>query len=225
MRSTVIDWIAEVHLKSKMHTDTLYLTVRLIDLYLSKIDLDKSQYQRLGCAAMLIASKNLEMHPTAVENLVELADHSFTTQELIEMESSLFNCVNFHVDQILPSMFLKRYLRLILPDNEITMLSYYICETSLLYPDYIGITPSRLAAASILLALNLEGRIRMWNQRIVRNTGYSISDLYDLVHKLLQTVISSTTSRFQAIRKKYASNQMYNVSLMQFPESLNIEDF
>lgn len=36
MRSILIDWLVEVHLKFKLLTETLYLTVNLIDRYLAK---------------------------------------------------------------------------------------------------------------------------------------------------------------------------------------------
>lgn len=218
MRSTIIDWIVEVHMKSRMHTDTLYLTIRLIDLYLSSKDLDKSKFQMLSCAALLIASKNLESTPFSVESLVECAGTSFTSQELIDMEFSLFHCVKYHIDFILPSMFLKRYLRLILPDMSVSMLSYYICETSMLYPEFIGVTPSRLAAASIYLSLIIHGHSSTWDHRISINTGYTTDSLTDLIRKLHRSVISTTTSRFQAIRRKYAGSSMYNVSLIPFQD-------
>lgn len=36
MRSILIDWLVEVHLKFKLLPETLYLTVNIIDRYLSK---------------------------------------------------------------------------------------------------------------------------------------------------------------------------------------------
>ncbi|KAH0793272.1 cyclin-A1 [Histomonas meleagridis] len=222
MRSTVIDWLVDVHRKMKMHTDTLYLTVYLIDRYLSKFDLDKSKFQRLGCAALLIASKNYEIYPPSIDDLVELADKSFTRTALIRMEASLFACNDFHVDPILSSMFLKRYLRLISPESKTSMLAYFISETALLYPDFIGEVPSKLAAASVCLAMVITEGQSQWDRYLEINTGYKLSDISQLAQKLAQAVVTSTTSRFQAIRKKYANQQMESVSLIQIPESLRI---
>ena len=36
MRSILIDWLVEVHLKFKLLPETLYLTVNLIDRYLER---------------------------------------------------------------------------------------------------------------------------------------------------------------------------------------------
>ena len=34
MRAILIDWLIEVHLKYRLHTETLYITVRIIDMFL-----------------------------------------------------------------------------------------------------------------------------------------------------------------------------------------------
>lgn len=46
MRSIVIDWLVEVHCQMGYHSDTLYLTVSLLDRFLSRCDIDKSTFQR-----------------------------------------------------------------------------------------------------------------------------------------------------------------------------------
>ena len=39
MRSILIDWLVDVHLKFKLKTETLYVCINLIDRYLSKVSL------------------------------------------------------------------------------------------------------------------------------------------------------------------------------------------
>lgn len=41
MRSILIDWLVDVHLKFKLKTETLYVCINLIDRYLSKVMLIK----------------------------------------------------------------------------------------------------------------------------------------------------------------------------------------
>jgi hypothetical protein len=67
MRSTVLDWLVEVHPKLWMHIDTLHLTVMLTDQYLSGTDLDKAKFQPLACSALLITGKNSEMRPPSLQ--------------------------------------------------------------------------------------------------------------------------------------------------------------
>jgi hypothetical protein len=220
MRATVLDWLVEVHRKLRMHTDTLYLTVMLIDQYLASNDLDKAKFQRLACAALLIAGKNSEMRPPSLQDLVDLADKSFTVIALSRMEAALFAAVDFHVDAILPSMFLKRFLRLVNTDVRLSMLAHFICETALLDTEFIGETPSRMAASVVCLAVTLERGAGQWSGYLEANTGYKLEQIAELVQKLLQSVAASSTGRCQAIRKKYAGQSMCKVSAGPFPESI-----
>ena len=41
MRAILIDWLIEVHMKFKLMPETLFLTVTLIDKYLSKEHADR----------------------------------------------------------------------------------------------------------------------------------------------------------------------------------------
>jgi hypothetical protein len=223
MRATVIDWLVEVHRKLRMHTDTLYSTVMLIDIYLTATDIDKAHFQRLACAALLIAAKNSEMRPPSLRELVDLADKSFTIVALSRMEAALFSAVGFHVDYILPSMFLKRFLRLVDPDVRLSMLAHFICETALLDAELIGMVPSRLAAAVVCLSVSLERGPGQWTPYLETNTGYKLQHIVELVQKLLLSVVTSATGRFQAIRKKYAGQSMCRVSAGPFPEALKLK--
>jgi hypothetical protein len=223
MRATVIDWLVEVHRKLRMHTDTLYSTIMLIDNYLTAVDLDKAKFQRLACAALLLAAKNSELRPPSLCELVDLADKSFTVVALSRMEAALYTAVDFHIDYILPSMFLKRFLRLVDPDVRLSMLAHFISETALLDADFIGIIPSKLAAAVVCLSVSLERGAGQWTSYLEINTGHKLENIKELVQKLLQSVVTSAAGRFQAIRKKYAGQSMCRVSAGPFPETLQLK--
>lgn len=42
MRAILVDWIIEVHLKFKLKPETLFLTVSLIDRYLEKVQIKRT---------------------------------------------------------------------------------------------------------------------------------------------------------------------------------------
>lgn len=223
MRATVVDWIVDVHCKLRMHTETLYLAVNLIDQYLTHNNIDKGKFQRLACAAILIAAKNLEIYPPSVRKLVKLADQSFTEVALTRMEKTLLSAVGFRVDRVLPCTFLKRFLRLTESDNlKLSMLAHFLCDTSILDVEFIGMMPSKLAAAIVCLSVTLLRGAGQWTQYMVTNTGYSVTELEPIVQKLLQSVTTASTGRFQAIRRKYASKSMARVSGISFPEKIQL---
>lgn len=57
MRTLLVDWMVEVQESFEMNHETLYLAVKIVDIYLSKIQIEKEKLQLVGCAALFLASK------------------------------------------------------------------------------------------------------------------------------------------------------------------------
>lgn len=86
MRSILIDWLIEVHLKFKLVPESLYLTVNLIDRYLEREQVHRSKLQLVGVTAMLIACKYEEIYPPIVKDFVYITDNAYTKEEILECE-------------------------------------------------------------------------------------------------------------------------------------------
>lgn len=56
MRAILVDWLVEVAEEYKIVSDTLFLTVNYIDIYLSAHKLPRNKLQLLGVSCMLVAS-------------------------------------------------------------------------------------------------------------------------------------------------------------------------
>ena len=52
MRSILVDWLVEVDLKFKLRPETLFMTVNLIDRFLSREFVDRSKIQLVGISAI-----------------------------------------------------------------------------------------------------------------------------------------------------------------------------
>ena len=61
MRAILVDWLIEVHHRLMLMPETLYLTVYIIDLYLSMENVLRKELQLVGVTAMLIACKYEEI--------------------------------------------------------------------------------------------------------------------------------------------------------------------
>lgn len=70
MRAILTDWLIEVHDKLLLMPETLYLTVYIIDQYLSMESIPKKELQLVGVSAMLIACKYEEIWAPLVRVLV-----------------------------------------------------------------------------------------------------------------------------------------------------------
>lgn len=100
MRAILIDWLIDVHLKFKLLSETLYLTVNIIDRYLSqKLTIHRSRLQLIGVSALLISTKYEEIYPPTVKDLVYITDNAYTKNEILTMESEILVTLDFDIQQ------------------------------------------------------------------------------------------------------------------------------
>eukprot|EP00954_Amorphochlora_amoebiformis_P029387 1393095-Amorphochlora_amoeboformis.AAC.1 len=83
MREILIDWLNEVHLKFKLRIETLYLTVNLIDRFLSLRSVTRTRLQLVGCTAMLIASKYEEIFAPEVRDFEYISDRAYNREQIL----------------------------------------------------------------------------------------------------------------------------------------------
>ena len=101
MRAILIDWIIDVHLRFKLRPSTLFFTIRIIDNYLYVAQIQRSKFQLLGIAAMLIACKHEEIYTPKIKDFVCVTDNAYTTDELLMMEEKVLDKLKF--DLLVPS--------------------------------------------------------------------------------------------------------------------------
>lgn len=96
MRSILVDWLVEVHLKFKLVPETLYLTVNIIDRYLATTEVTRPKLQLVGVTALLIASKYEEIYPPELRDLVYICDRAYSKNEvrIFIYHTSLFACLD-----------------------------------------------------------------------------------------------------------------------------------
>ena len=82
MRSLLVDWLVEVHLKFKLVPETLYLTVNIIDRYLATTEVTRPKLQLVGVTAFFIASKYEEIYPPELRDLVYICDRAYSNNEV-----------------------------------------------------------------------------------------------------------------------------------------------
>lgn len=82
MRSILVDWLIEVHLKFKMVPEALYLTINLVDRYLELKEIERPNLQLLGVACLLIGSKYEEIYPPDLRDLVYICDRAYTRSDV-----------------------------------------------------------------------------------------------------------------------------------------------
>lgn len=73
MRSILIDWLTDVHRKFELMPESLYLTINIVDRYLSMKTVPRRELQLVGISSMLIACKYEEIWAPEVVSWSETA--------------------------------------------------------------------------------------------------------------------------------------------------------
>lgn len=80
VRAILVDWILNVHAKFKLLPETLFITINLIDRFMSQHRIEKEEVQLLGVSAMLIATKYEEIYPPTVKDFIFMTKNAYTRQ-------------------------------------------------------------------------------------------------------------------------------------------------
>ena len=97
MRVILIDWIIDIHLRFKLRQETLFMTIWLIDTYLSYAFVPREKFQLLGITCLLISCKSHEIYYPQQNKLIEMTDNAYTKQEMLTMENEILKKLNFYI--------------------------------------------------------------------------------------------------------------------------------
>ncbi|XP_039164206.1 cyclin-A2-1 isoform X2 [Eucalyptus grandis] len=209
MRGILVDWLVEVSEEYKLVPDTLYLTVNLIDRFLSQKFIEKQRLQLLGVTCMLIASKYEEICPPRVEEFCFITDNTYTSLEVLKMESQVLNLLHFQLSVPTIKTFLRRFVQAAqvsseVPSVELEYLANYLAELTLVEYSFLKFLPSLMAASAVLLARwTLNQSDNPWNLTLEHYTKYKATELKAAVLALEDLQLNTSGSTLNAIREKY----------------------
>ncbi len=151
-RGILIDWLIEVHTRFHLLPETLFLTINIIDRFLSKKVVQLDRLQLVGVTAMFIASKYEEVLAPHVANFKHVADDGFTEEEILSAERFILGTLNYDLSYPNPMNFLRRISKADNYDIQTRTIGKYLMEISLLDHRFMAYRPSHVAAAAMYLA-------------------------------------------------------------------------
>ncbi|KZV53905.1 hypothetical protein F511_23670 [Dorcoceras hygrometricum] len=221
MRGILVDWLVEVSEEYRLIPDTLYLTVNLIDRYLSTNNIEKQKLQLLGVTCMLIASKYEEICAPCVEEFCFITDNTYTKGEVLKMEGRVLNYLGFQLSIPTTKKFLRRFIHAAqfsyeIPSVELEFLANYLAELTLIEYSFLKFLPSLIAASAVFLARwTLDQSDHPWNSTLEYYTMYKKSDLKRTVLELQDLQINTKTCTLNAVREKYKQSKFKCVSTLR----------
>jgi len=116
MRSVLVDWLMEVCREFEMQRESFYLSVAILDRFLSRVhDVHQSRLQLVGVAAVLVAAKIEEIYPPKAHEFALITDGAFSTNELRKMEECMLEKLDWDVYYVTPFRWILHYLRRLPP--------------------------------------------------------------------------------------------------------------
>lgn len=221
MRALLIDWMVEVQESFELNHETLYLAVKLVDLYLTKMTVGKETLQLLGAASLFISSKFDERIPPMVEDFLYICDGAYTQRDLIRMEMNVLKVVNFDLGIPLSYRFLRRYARCAKVSMPTLTLARYILEYSLMDYSMITFSDSKMAAAALLLALLMKD-LGGWTPTLEYYSGYKLDDIRDICNLLNHCLHKKHKESLMTVRNKYSHKIFFEVAKLPLKETLDI---
>jgi cyclin B len=216
MRGILVDWLVSVQLKYKLRAETLFLAINLIDRYLDVRCAARRHLQLIGVTAMLIAAKFEEMYPPQISDFVYVTDKAYTKDDIIKMEVTILNALDFKICRPTPVTFLDRYQCVNGCTEAHRDLAQYLLELTLVEYSMIKYSPSRLAAASILLSNKLLRRQPSWKPAAVKQTGFMEQTLKECAKEMCEILDHANVNPLQAVRKKFSQLKYHSVAKLNF---------
>jgi cyclin B len=214
MRAILIDWLVEVHLKFKLVSETLFLTVNLIDRYLDRKIILRNRLQLIGVTAMLIACKYEEIYAPEVKDFVYITDKAYTKEEIFQMENDMLLTLEYNIT--VPSSFrymevFNRYLKL---EENAIMFCRYLLELFLIEYKMIKYNPSLLAASTMYITLKITRKSEA--DKVSQLTGYNDETLKECAKDICGILDNVEKNSLQAVRKKFSLPKFMEVAKIKF---------
>jgi len=163
MRPCLVDFLVEIHFTFRLRPETLYLTLNIIDRYVSRRIVYVKHYQLVGCAALWIAAKfedAKERVPT-VQDLAQICRDTYDESAFIQMEGHVLSTIQWTLGHPTAEAWLRVMCCGALPEEpKVQHVARFLMEITLFHREFVTYVPSSIALASLTLARFLCGRPR-----------------------------------------------------------------
>ena len=214
MRAILIDWIIEVHFQFNLRQETLYMTISIIDTYLSFHFISRKELQLLGIACLLISCKSQEIYYPQQNKFIEVTDGAYTKEDMLKMENDIIKKLNFNIVYPTPNDFYNILSKLYNFDKKQYFLGKYFIECVLIDYQMIKYSSSVIAAACIYLVMKyfgINGYQKLYSNCII-NENNPENIIKDSAKNIYELVGNLSKSKLKTVKNKYGLTQFENVS-------------
>ena len=214
MRAILIDWIIEVHFQFNLRQETLYMTIWIIDTYLSFNFISRKKLQLLGITCLLISCKSQEIYFPHQNKFIEITDGAYNKEEMLKMENEILKKLNFKIVFPTSNDFYNILSKLYNFEKKQYFLGKYFIESVLIDYKMIKYSGSIISAASIYLVMKyygINGYQKLYSNFIIKEKDPEniIKDTAKEIYLLMENLAKS---KYKSVKNKYGLVQFERVS-------------
>jgi Cyclin, N-terminal domain/Cyclin, C-terminal domain len=213
MRRLLVHWMIEVADEFQLKSETLALSVQLLDQFMQRKKVPRAHFQLAGVTALLIASKYEEVWPPLVSDFEFISDNTFSKADILDLETSMFETLKYNVGFVTAQQFVERFCRAGDLDKRLLVGCRYFLELALTEYDALNYLPSELGAASVHLCRRLAGKQPLWTPALEHYTGYEEEHLREPIRALERILAREALRDTQHfVSQKYATAEVHQIS-------------
>ncbi|EPQ28084.1 uncharacterized protein PFL1_04411 [Pseudozyma flocculosa PF-1] len=154
MRPYLVDFLIEIHQTFRLRPETLFLTMNIVDRYVSKRIVYKRHYQLVGCAALLIAAKfeDSKDRVPSVGDLSQMCCNAYDESAFTQMEGHVLSTIGWTLGHPTAEAWLRIESARAKEDIKTLNAARFLLEASLFQREFIGVTSSALTRGALILA-------------------------------------------------------------------------
>ncbi|CAK8533163.1 unnamed protein product [Lathyrus sativus] len=216
MRKKVIDWLIDFHYDLELESETLYLSVNILDRFLSQNNFEvlmMDEFKLIGLASLLLASKYEQRSVVSMEYLVE---YSYTPDEIWGMENLILKEIDWILTVPTCYMFLGKNIRACLlseKDKIMENMVFFFSELSLMqYSIMCDYKPSVIVASAVYCARMVIGRYPLWSHDLNVCSGYSKEKLKSCARVMMNLCSEICRDESMQVLKKFSSSLRWKVA-------------
>ncbi|KAL1556028.1 putative cyclin-B3-1 isoform X4 [Salvia divinorum] len=205
MRGILINWLIEVHQRFELMEETLFLTITLLDRYMSIEYIKKNEMQLVGLTALLLASKYEDFWHPRVADLISISAESYTKDQMLKMEKTILKKLKFRLNQPTAYVFMLRFLKAAQSDTKFERFAFYLIELCLVEYEALNYKPSMLCASAIYVSRCTMQLTPRWTPLLAAHTRYQESQIRGCSEMILKFHRAAKTSVLRVTYEKYAN--------------------
>nr|AAY42143.1 G1 cyclin [Ustilago maydis] len=154
MRPYLVDFLIEIHQTFRLPSRNTFLTMNIVDRYVSKRIVYKRHYQLVRCAALLIAAKfeDAKDRVLSVKELSQMCCNAYDESAFAQMEGHVLSTIGWTLGHPTAEAWLRIESVRGGEDLKTVNLARFFLEVSLFHRDFISLKSSALTTGALILA-------------------------------------------------------------------------